>query len=110
MSFARYVFNRRHGLVSFFLLGLVLSGLRGPVRSAAQGVGQQRVYLPLVTGGASRLPPQDKTTDELIDKAIADGRIDAETGLRYKVFALFGDARLPAEFRGKAPPVSSDRS
>jgi len=36
----------------------------------------------------------------LIDKALAAGTINAEQALTYKVFADFGDSRLPAAFRG----------
>jgi hypothetical protein len=36
----------------------------------------------------------------LIDKALAAGTINAEQALTYKVFADFGDPRLPAAFRG----------
>ena len=39
---------------------------------------------------ATPLPP---TTFELIDKALADGTIDAETALVYKVYDSFGDDR-----------------
>lgn len=40
------------------------------------------------------------TSYELIDQALADGEINAETGLVYKVYADFGDDRLPVRFRG----------
>ncbi len=36
----------------------------------------------------------------LIDKALAAGMINAEQALTYKIFADFGDPRLPAGFRG----------
>lgn len=36
----------------------------------------------------------------LIDQALASGAINAEQAITYKVFADFGDARLPAAFRG----------
>jgi len=36
----------------------------------------------------------------LIDQALARGEIDAETALAYRVFAAFGDARLPARYQG----------
>lgn len=45
--------------------------------------------------------PLAPTTFELIDKALADGVIDAETALVYKVFHEFSDDRLPAEYRGR---------
>jgi hypothetical protein len=41
------------------------------------------------------------TTFELIEKALADGLIDAETALIYEVFAEFQDARLPAQYQGR---------
>src|SRR3989344_2421820 len=47
---------------------------------------------------ATPLPP---TTFDLINKALADGVIDAETALVYKVFDEFDDARLPAQYRGR---------
>ena len=54
-----------------------------------------QVYLPLVMNGDRR-----PTSDQLIDEALACGEIDSETALTYKVFAAFGDARLPAAYRG----------
>lgn len=48
---------------------------------------------------AKPLPP---TTFALIDKALADGRINAETALVYKVYDDFGDNRLPLEYRGRS--------
>jgi hypothetical protein len=44
----------------------------------------------------------DPSPDTLIDQALAARRIDAEQALTYRVYALFGDERLPAEFDG--PP------
>ena len=37
---------------------------------------------------------------DLIDQADAKGELDAETALTFRVFATFGDARLPARFHG----------
>jgi hypothetical protein len=48
------------------------------------------------TTGAS----PDPSRDTLIAAALAAGRINAEQALSYRVFALYGDARLPAEFDG----------
>src|SRR5687767_9473189 len=36
----------------------------------------------------------------LIDRALEANTIDAETAHRYRVFAAFGDTRLPAALRG----------
>jgi hypothetical protein len=48
------------------------------------------------TGGAQ----PDASTEALIDAALAAGRIDAEQALVYRVYAQFGDDRLPPEFDG----------
>jgi hypothetical protein len=45
--------------------------------------------------------PGPPTTVELIDRALADGAIDAETALLYKVLAEFQDSRLPAQYLGR---------
>ncbi|MBI2912388.1 MAG: hypothetical protein HYY03_00530 [Chloroflexi bacterium] len=37
---------------------------------------------------------------DLIDEALAAGTIDEETALVYKVYAVFGDGRLPLQYRG----------
>ncbi len=51
-------------------------------------------YLPLlVKAGPS------PTTIDLIEAALAQGKIDDVTALVYKVYAVFGDPRLPAEYR-----------
>jgi hypothetical protein len=41
-----------------------------------------------------------RTSDQLIDAALASGEIDWQTALVYKVFAAFSDPRLPARFKG----------
>ena len=52
------------------------------------------VFLPMIS--RQRLPP----TADLIERARERGEINAETALIYKVFAVFGDARLPPRLRG----------
>jgi hypothetical protein len=47
-------------------------------------------------GGAT----PDPSTESLIAEALAQNQIDAETALTYRVFALFGDERLPPAFDG----------
>ena len=49
---------------------------------------------------AAAPPPPPQTTEEKIDAAVASGAITPEQGLTYKVFAGFGDPRLPAQFVG----------
>lgn len=53
------------------------------------------VYMPLLLSPA---PP--RSSEELIDAAVGRGEIDDETALIYKVFAAFGDDRLPERYRG----------
>lgn len=50
-------------------------------------------------------PATTVTSDELIAAALAAGTIDAETALVYRAFANFGDARLPAQYRGAPSTV-----
>jgi hypothetical protein len=56
------------------------------------------------------LPDARETVEGRIAAALGAGRIDAETALAYRVFALYGDARLPAELRddGVAEPPAGD--
>lgn len=42
----------------------------------------------------------DPTSDALIAQALAAGTITSEQALEYRVFALFADARLPAQYDG----------
>ena len=83
---------------------VILGGLSlGPASlGAASPVGQRTdysVFLPLV---AKSTPPDPTapppSSENKIDQTVADGTISAEAGLEYKVFALFGDDRLPAQF------------
>ncbi len=46
------------------------------------------------------------TTNELIDVAVAQRKISAEKGLIYKVFAAFGDPRLPKKYKGAPDPLA----
>src|SRR5687768_1302652 len=54
---------------------------------AAGHPGEAHVALPAVQ--------QEPTSYALIDQALAAGRIDEETAFKYRVFAAFGDERLP---------------
>jgi hypothetical protein len=45
--------------------------------------------------------PAELTTYELIDQGNANGEIDDETVLVYKLFADYADERLPAQYRGR---------
>ncbi len=50
--------------------------------------------------------PTSPSSFDLIDQALSTGQIDEETALTYKVFATFGDARLPAAYRGATSPLT----
>jgi hypothetical protein len=45
-------------------------------------------------------PNAQPTSFALIDQAEASGTINSETALLYRVYSLFSDARLPAQYRG----------
>lgn len=88
------------------LTAAFLSLLLGPsgARSAADArvsaspvppTAAHRAYVPLLLAPTS--PP---TSEQLINEALARGEIDDETALIYRVFAVFGDGRLPAAYRG----------
>lgn len=57
------------------------------------------VSVPVVTP-PSPPPPSGSSSSALIDDALAKGEIDADSALKYKVFAAFNDTRLPAKFKG----------
>jgi hypothetical protein len=66
-------------------------------------------------GAATNTPAEPAPTSyQLIDRALAAKRIDAETAHKYRVFAAFGDTRLPAQFAGSntapEPPLSVERA
>ena len=64
---------------------------------------------PCASGQSQRMravrPPVQRSSEERIDAALAAGQIDSETALLYKVFAAFGDCRLPASLAGDAGPL-----
>ncbi|MCL4832329.1 MAG: hypothetical protein KJZ86_07810 [Caldilineaceae bacterium] len=62
--------------------------------TAGGDVAAYQLYLPLIT---LREVPNSFT---LIDEALGRGEIDEETALTYRVFATFGDGRLPLRFQG----------
>ena len=50
--------------------------------------------------GAPNQTTPPATSYQLIDQALAAKHIDDETAHKYRVFAAFGDSRLPAAYRG----------
>ena len=59
------------------------------------------VYVPLVTIG-------DASTLAMIEKAAASGQITHEQGLLYQAYAVWGDARLPAQYKGSLDANAGD--
>jgi len=49
------------------------------------------------------LKAEGETSLDMIDKAMADKKLDAETALVYKVYAIYGDNRLPKEYASEKP-------
>jgi hypothetical protein len=59
-------------------------------------------------GGAANQPPPGDWAPVPSDKILADvdaGKIDADTGLMYRIFASFADPRLPAQYSGGPPDI-----
>lgn len=52
-------------------------------------------------------PDADATSETLIAGAMAAGSISAEEALIYRVYAFFGDARLPVAYQGAPSPQGS---
>src|SRR4051812_26525925 len=51
-----------------------------------------------------------KSSDELIEAALASGTLDSDTALSYRVFAAFGDARLPAAYESAVQQIGGTRA
>lgn len=92
-------------VVSVNAQGLVTAIAKGTATiSASSGAGTASASLTVYnTSGAA----PDPSSDALIAQALAANTITAEQALTYRVFALFGDGRLPAQFEG-APSTGSD--
>lgn len=89
----------RKWLRGLLLLSLIFGLIRAPLAALGDGQSGNPVYLPLVRGRPGQ-PEPGASSQDLIEKAEAEKRLDKETALLYKVYAVFGDPRLPAEFRG----------
>jgi hypothetical protein len=71
------------------------------VANGSGAVGSTNVANIVVTCSVTTTPPSSGASSfDNIDAALAAGSIDAETALTYKVFATFGDARLPSQYQG----------
>ncbi len=86
-------------MLSLIMLSSAPAATAAPAPQGPQPINRTRVYLPVLMR-VGPPPTSQPTSDDLIDAAIAKGEISAETGLVYKVFAVFGDPRLPAKYKG----------
>src|SRR5687767_12717688 len=59
---------------------------------------------------ASSQGQQSQTSYQLISQALAARQITDETAYKYRVFAAFGDSRLPAQFQGDDGAVAEPPS
>ena len=90
--------------LQFVALGLALvAGCGGGDLADDPGDPSHAADVAVVRPGAAR-----ETIEGRIAAAEADGHLDRETALTLRMFALFGDARLPADYRGAAPPAEDD--
>ncbi len=55
---------------------------------------------------AVRHPGPLRSSFALIDQAEADGSLNSETALLYRVYSLFADSRLPGQYRGDDSSVT----
>ena len=103
----------RGGKVTFYLssdakrdardsrLAKVGAGVRIP---AGQALGTYRVIACVAKSCAASRPLEVTEspvgTPELVERAVAAGKLTPQQGLVYRVFAAFGDRRLPAPYAG----------
>src|SRR5437660_5788287 len=88
----------------FAVVILLLAPLSATAQEASQLDAAQSTARHRAVRSGPNVAPASAT---LIDKALADGKLDGETALSYQVYAAFADCRLPAEFRGDDSTVES---
>lgn len=74
------------------------------IAATTAGVAHVRPARPVPTQAKQQSQP---TSYELIDDALAKGTIDAESAHKFRVFAGFGDPRLPAAYKGDDSRISA---
>ena len=97
--------NHRLAIAALIVLTLVIGVVPVPAVAEApvepDSIGSQAqtvVYLPLAL--RNWLPEPEPSSETLIEQAVAAGTLDTETALIYKVYAVFGDSRLPSQYHG----------
>jgi hypothetical protein len=93
-----------------------LEGVRLRVE-VLQGTGSALLITSVSDGAALQIEPEvsgttrrravrgPKSSNTLIDEAESSGAINAETAMLYRVYVLFSDTRLPAQYRGVDPQI-----
>jgi hypothetical protein len=85
------------GVMTITASGSAAIGSHGlSVKGTSGSLSGQASFTLTVEGSAERPP----SSFERIEEALEQGLIDDETALSYKVFAVFGDERLPEAYRG----------
>lgn len=102
--------SRQLVLTVFLTLGaaLVARGWTMPVAAqSAPHASVPQAYLPMIASGSAAPGTPGQTSSDLIDKALERGDINAETALIYKVYAGFGDPRLPVVYQGQGDEMDT---
>ena len=91
--------EKRRKLAPIIILGAVILAAAGyfilkqPSQKPAEDV----------TKFFNLLKAEGETSLEMIDRTVADKKLDEETALVYKVYSVFGDERLPKEYASDKP-------
>lgn len=104
--------NRPLALRFFIALGVTLGAALGALLWANTVAAQTtpaapQAYLPVIATNRAAPGTPGQTSSDLIDKALRRGEIDAEMALIYKVYASFGDPRLPAAYQGQGDEMDT---
>ena len=67
-----------------------------------------RTHSPQTASGGSPGFTGSPSTSALLADAYANGRIDRPTWVQYRAYAMFGDERLPAQYRSNASSESDE--
>jgi LysM repeat protein len=74
--------------------------VESPTTSVTTTASPATSVVPSATSENSTSTPARATSDQLIDQALARHELDSETALIYKVYAAYGDHRLPTAYQG----------
>jgi hypothetical protein len=81
------------------------AGTSGPTGSGSPNSGFQD---PLEAAAPTTPAPEPTTAEDLIATALAGGQIDWPTALRDRIWANWGDSRMPSELLGAGPGTQDD--